>query len=70
MKKTHREIMNKLETYLNQEGSEHLRFWQALYNCDMVIENKRMDRDNKIILPITIKDDYNISDNELIKRLK
>lgn len=69
MKQSHKEILNKLEGYLNREGSEHLRFWQALYNCDMLIENRKLDGEDEITLPITIKDDYNISDEVLLKRL-
>ena len=35
MKKEHKEILNKIEDYLEQPGSEHLRFTQALYNLNI-----------------------------------
>lgn len=35
MKKEHREILNKIEEYLEQPGAEHLRFTQALYNLNI-----------------------------------
>lgn len=70
MKQSHKDILNKIETYLSEPGAEHLRFWQALYNMNVVKENKRFDEKEEIVLPITIKDDYNISDEALLKRIK
>lgn len=70
MKASHREILDKIETYLEQPGAEHLRFWQALYGMGVVKENKRFDERGEIILPITITDDFNISDEALLKRIK
>lgn len=70
MKKSHKEILNRIEKVLSQPGAEHLRFWQAMYNIDLVVENNRFDKNGDIELPITIKDDYNISDEELLKRIK
>ena len=70
MKESHREILNKIEVYLEQPGADHLRFWQALYGMGVVEENKRFDERGEIVLPITIKDDFNISDEALLKRIK
>lgn len=66
MKPEHRQILDKLEDYLNHPGAEHLRFWQALYNMDVVVFDKSTP-DNE---PFTIKDDHNISDKALLKRIK
>lgn len=64
MKQSHRNILNKLEDYLNQPGAEHLRFWQALYGCG-IIRGEMVDRENQIII-----DDFNIKDEQLIKRIR
>lgn len=66
MKLEHAQILNKLKEYLSQPGSEHLRFWQALFNSGvLVFEDKPMPNGN-----YKLKDDYNIPDNELLKRIK
>lgn len=68
MKKEHKEILNKIEKYLSQPGSEHLRFWQALRNIDVIkFEESGVNNSNyKYPKPI---DDYNISDKELLNRI-
>jgi len=67
MKKSHRYILNKLEEYFNQDGVEHLRFFQGLRNCNL-IEYHTVD--TGIHLETQIVDDYNIEDSKLIKRIK
>jgi len=70
MKKSHKEILKRIEKELSKPEAEHLRFWQAMYNIDLVIENNYFDEKGDIVLPITIKDDYSISDKDLLKRIK
>ena len=67
MKKSHRDVMDKLEEYFSQEGSQHLRFFQGLRNCNL-IEYHTVD--TGIHLDTQIVDDYNIEDSKLIKRIK
>lgn len=67
MKQEHKEILDKIEKYLSQPGAEHLRFWQALFGMNVVrFEDEKPLPDGNY----RIKDDYNISDNELLKRIK
>lgn len=63
MKDKHKAILFLIQEYLEKNG-EHLRFWQALYNLG-VIEGKIEDDDR-----LHIVDDYNISDEELLERVK
>ena len=67
MKESHKEILNKLEEYLEQPSSEHLRFWQALRNCSII---EYQDVDTGIHLEIQVVDDYNISDEALLNRIE
>lgn len=66
MNPKHKEILDKLEDYLNRPNVDQLRFWQALRNCNIIcfkdIPNKKGIFD--------VVDDYNISDDELLKRIK
>ena len=66
MKQSHKEILVKIEKYLSSPGVEHLRFWQALRNCNIICYE---EKSNSHEVP-NVKDDYNISDNELLKRIK
>ena len=67
MKKEHREILNKIEKYLERPGAEHLRFWQALRNCN-VIEYEDIEHD--FGMEYRVVDDYNIADGKLLKRIE
>lgn len=66
MKVEHRQILDKIEEYLKQPGSEHLRFWQALFNID-VISPSDVANPYGVFL---IKDDYNIDDKKLLNKIK
>lgn len=74
MTSKHREILDKLEEYLNQPGAEHLRFWQALYGAGVIKGDLKTS--SFISTPdipeavLVIRDDFNLSDNELLKRMK
>lgn len=66
MKLEHAQILNKLRDYLSQPGAENLRFWQALFNAGVIVfEDKPLPNGN-----YKLKDDYNISDVALLKRIK
>lgn len=66
MKPEHKQILDKIEDYLNAPGAQHLRFWQALYNMDVVVfEDKPQANGN-----YRIKDDHHISDDKLLERIK
>lgn len=65
MKQSHKEILDKIEKYLDRPGSEHLRFWQALFNMN-IVEFKSDPQENG---NYQIKDDHNISDEKLLKRI-
>lgn len=67
MKKEHREILNKIEEYLEQPGVEELRFFQALFNINLIKFEDIPYISNGVY---QIKDDYNISDDALLKRMK
>lgn len=67
MKAEHKQILSKIEDYLNQPGSEYLRFWQAMRNMDLIVYN---DVDTHMHIERQVIDDYNISDEKLLKRLK
>lgn len=66
MKKSHRDILSKIESYLSQPGAEHLRFWQAMRNCN-IIEYEDIEHD--FGMEYRVVDDYNISDEALLKRI-
>ena len=66
MKPEHKQILEKLEDYLSHPEAEHLRFWQALFNAEVVVFEDRPKQDGLF----SIKDDYNISDKKLLERLK
>lgn len=66
MKESHREILNKIEEYLEQDGSEHLRFWQALRNMNLI---EYQDTYTGKHLEVQVVDDYDISDKALLKRI-
>ena len=66
MKAEHEQILDKIKVYLSQPGAEHLRFWQALYNMDIVVFEDNMNKEGTY----SIKDDHNISDQKLIDRIK
>ena len=66
MKAEHKEILDKMEEYLSRPGSENLRFWQAMRNCDLVVNAKSID----MFKSPPIQDDYNIGDNSLLERVK
>lgn len=67
MKLEHALILKKLEDYFEQDGAEHLRFFQGLYNIGII----RTESVNTAFgTEVKIKDDYNIKDNELIKNIK
>lgn len=73
MKPEHREILNKLEAYLEQPGAEHLRFWQALYGVGVIKGDFKPLKINGVEVPnmiISIRDDFNLSDEDLLKRMK
>lgn len=63
MKKQHREILDLIEQYLSQEGAEHLRFTQALYNLDIY---KQVEVGGSFFLA----DNYNDLDSWVIGRIK
>lgn len=64
MKKEHKEILTRIETMLSQPGAENLRFWQAMRNCDLIVYKGGPVEGYKPV------DDYNLSDENLLKRLK
>ena len=64
-KPSHKIIITKIVKYLNSSGAEHLRFWQALYNMN-IVSKIDIGRVNEF----RIKDDHNISDKKLIERLR
>lgn len=66
MKKEHEIILDKITSYLSEPGSEHLRFWQALYNMKII----KMHIVDERIPDIRVIDDHNISDKDLIERIK
>lgn len=73
MKPKHREILNKLEAYLEQPGADELRFWQALYGAGIIKGDFKPLKINGVEVPdmvINIRDDFNLSDEELLKRIK
>lgn len=65
MKHEHRMILAEIEKYLDRPGAHHLRFWQALYNCGII--QKEI---NSVDLEWNVSDDYNLSDEALLKRIK
>ncbi|MFT6125766.1 MAG: hypothetical protein ACJAVA_000207 [Flavobacteriaceae bacterium] len=70
MKKEHREILDKIEEYLEQPGAEHLRFWQAMRNCNLIeFKEVKVHNDSQWneFIPV---DDYNIADEKLLKRIE
>jgi hypothetical protein len=70
MKKEHREILNKIEKYLEQPGVEHLRFWQAMRNCNLIeFKEVKIHNDSQWNDYVPV-DDYNTTDERLLKRLK
>lgn len=66
MKKEHEIILDKITSYLSKPGSEHLRFWQALYNLGII---KIHTIDTGIHFESWVRDDHNISDKDLIERM-
>lgn len=60
MKKEHREILNLIEDYLSQDGAEHLRFTQALFNLDI----------NQLATENLLVDNYNDLDSWVLSRIK
>lgn len=62
MKETHRKILNKLEEYLNKEGSEHLRFTQALFNIDI---NSQVQNECGFFF----RDNHNDADIQVLHRI-
>lgn len=70
MKKEHKEILNKIEKYLKQPGSEHLRFWQAMRNIDVIKFEEIKTYNNSEWNECKPIDDYNISDEDLLKRIR
>lgn len=58
-------IMKHLSHELKKDTENHQRFWQLLFNTDVVKFNEKINSDHPII-----NDDYNISDFTLLKRLK
>lgn len=73
MKKSHRDILNKIEKYLKQPGAEQLRFWQALYGINIIRGELKVKQGNFWDAPdiiTVIKDDFNISDESLLKQMK
>jgi hypothetical protein len=63
MKAKHREILDLLEEYLSQEGAEHLRFTQALYNLNIYSQVE-------IGGSFFLVDNYNDLDSWVIQRIK
>ena len=73
MKPEHRQILNKIEEYLKQPGAEHLRFWQALYGMGVIKGEMKIKQAFHFEMPELITeiiDDFNISDEVLLKRIK
>lgn len=73
MKAEHRKILDKIENYLEKPGAENLRFWQALYNMNVIRQELESVPSTKLwgtpeLLP-RIVDDHNISDAALLKRI-
>lgn len=68
LKPIHREILNTLEEYLSKDGACNLRFGQALFNID--INQFPVTKDGQILLDSVLRDIYNDSDEELLKRMK
>lgn len=64
MKAEHRKILDKIEKNLEQPGSQHLRFWQALFAFGVINNVVRPDGTCDIV------DDFNVSDEILLKRIK
>lgn len=67
MKPEHKKILNIIEEYLSQPEAEYLRFWQALRNIGLI---EYQEVDTGIHLETQVVDDYNISDDKLLKRLE
>ena len=67
MKIEHKIILDLLHIYFSQNGAEDLRFWQGLYNCGII---RSETFDTGVEVEQYILDDYNISDEKLIKKLK
>lgn len=57
-------ILTKLHDYLL--ANPGLRFSQALFNLDIVIQHYCMSKDNSLVW----RDDFYLESNELLKRLK
>ena len=66
MKAEHRQILNKIEKFLEQPGGNQLRFWQALFGANVIKFRDKPDANGNY----RIQDDYNMSDEELLKRIR
>ena len=64
IKPEHKEILNLIERYLSQEGGQHIRFTQALFNLS-ITEFKDNNPENE-----ALKDNYNDSDEKVLKKIK
>lgn len=58
-------IMKHLSHELKKDTENYQRFWQLLFNTEIIKFNENINSDHPII-----NDDYNISDFALLKRLK
>lgn len=63
MKAKHQEILDLIEEYLSQDGTEHLRFTQALYNLGI---NSFDDS----IKGFYFRDNHNDSDEKVLNSIK
>lgn len=63
MKDSHRKILDLIEEYLSQDGAEHLRFTQALYNLNIY---SQVECGGGFFL----EDNYNDLDSWVISRIK
>jgi len=69
LKKEHREILNLLEEYFSLKGADHLRFGQGLFNLD-INQFYVNPQTGQMELNNYLRDIYNDSDTEIIKRMK
>jgi len=70
MKNEHKEIIDKITEYFNRTECNDLRFWQGLRNMDIIRYEETYRHPNPIHNTFNPVDDYNISDERLLKRIK
>lgn len=63
MKASHKEILDKLEAYLERDGAEHLRFTQALFNIGI---NTQVQNECGFFF----RDNHNDADIQVLERIE